>query len=152
MALPLRRCGPAGSGFHTSVWRSRPCKLLLRSSLAPYSGALLAVRTSESLLKRQAGVKDSGQLLPGGIMLDRGDARLAVLPTQLCSFSWSNRYGGFGSQVALADDWLHWASSLAVLRQHRDHFRKNWLRWRYARNARRRCCPSSPSLTAILRR
>ncbi len=64
----------------TCLRRSGPALALLL--LAVLVALSIVGDLFESLLKRQAGVKDSGQLLPGhGGVLDRVDAMVPVLPS-----------------------------------------------------------------------
>ena len=87
------REGAAGGVTAAALWSAAAASYLglaqswVEVAMALCAGAALgccAVMGDlwESLLKRQAGVKDSSQLLPGhGGVLDRIDAQLAVLPT-----------------------------------------------------------------------
>ncbi len=87
------REGAVGGITAAALWSAAAASYLglaqswVEVAMALFAGAALGCYAVmgdlwESLLKRQAGVKDSSQLLPGhGGVLDRIDAQLAVLPT-----------------------------------------------------------------------
>ena len=86
------REGAVGGVIAAALWTSGMsfylglCSGMLQLLVAAAAGAFLGASAVmgdlwESQLKRQAGVKDASQLLPGhGGVLDRIDAQLAVLP------------------------------------------------------------------------
>lgn len=67
-----------------------PTLLPVWIALAVVAGALSIVGDLlESVLKREAGVKDSGSILPGhGGLLDRVDSLMAALPTMALGLAW----------------------------------------------------------------
>jgi phosphatidate cytidylyltransferase len=79
-----------------SVWRLGHVEPSLLGVAALTAAAAQVGDLMESLLKRGAGVKDSGSVLPGhGGVLDRMDAMLFAAPVMLLSL-WLLRTGGLG--------------------------------------------------------
>jgi phosphatidate cytidylyltransferase len=79
-ALLVARLAPQLQVFSTLLQQRLPSTAAL-ATLAALVGLSIVGDLFESLLKRQANVKDSGRLLPGhGGVLDRVDAMIAVLP------------------------------------------------------------------------
>jgi phosphatidate cytidylyltransferase len=71
-----------------ATWQDQPVMIFMAIALLVASLSV-AGDLFESALKRQAGVKDSSQMLPGhGGWLDRFDALLLALPVYLLCYQW----------------------------------------------------------------
>jgi phosphatidate cytidylyltransferase len=90
LALVLRLLWPALPLYSTRLQLALGPAVAL-ALLAVLVAGSIAGDLFESLLKRQAGAKDSGHLLPGhGGFYDRLDAMLALLPPAAVFWRWAN--------------------------------------------------------------
>jgi phosphatidate cytidylyltransferase len=91
---PKKSWEGAAGGFIASILTALLASLILGLPISPLLagllGALCAITgplgdLAESLIKRQVGVKDSGQLIPGhGGILDRADSLIFIVATVYC--------------------------------------------------------------------